>query len=61
LDDKVKDGARLLGLPTSERGLVALVDPDDLPRLAAALVRVALNKSVADALTSNSSLRLLSG
>lgn len=52
VDDKVKDGARLLGLPTSERGLVALVDPDDLPRLAAACVRVALNREVVDELTS---------
>ena len=52
VDDKVKDGARLLGLPTSERGLVGLVDPDDLPRLAAACVRVALNKEVVDELTS---------
>ena len=52
VDDKVKDGARLLGLPTSERGLVALVDPEELPRLAAACVRVALNKHLADELTS---------
>ncbi len=52
IDDKVTDGARLLGLPTSERGLVALVEPDDLPGLAAACVRVALNKNLVDELAS---------
>jgi hypothetical protein len=51
VDDKVKDGARLLGLPTSEKGITGLVEPDDLPRLAAACVRVALNKHLADELT----------
>ncbi|MBG0737838.1 endonuclease [Paeniglutamicibacter antarcticus] len=48
LDQKVADGASRLGLPTAARELADLVSPADLPRLAAACVRAALEKSVAD-------------
>lgn len=43
-DKKAIEGAKKLGLPESGEGLAELVDPEDLPRLAAALVRVALEK-----------------
>ncbi|WP_328388673.1 hypothetical protein OHS81_30955 [Streptomyces sp. NBC_00400] len=42
------DGAQRLGLPTSARKLASLVDEADLPQLAAALVRVALDKRKAE-------------
>ncbi|MDT0457213.1 endonuclease [Streptomyces sp. DSM 41527] len=48
LDRKVLDGAHLLGLPASARKLASLVDDADLPQLAAALVRVALDKRKAE-------------
>jgi hypothetical protein len=48
LDGKALDGARAVGLPGSEAELAALVDRDDLARLAAALVRVALDRDLAD-------------
>ncbi len=48
LDGKVLDGAKRLSLPTTPDDLAALVAPDQLAVLAAALVRVALNKSVAE-------------
>ncbi len=51
LDDRVRDGARALGLPSSVRGLAGLVEPPQLPRLAAACVRVTLDKKAVDALT----------
>ncbi|MER5969483.1 endonuclease [Streptomyces sp. NPDC002055] len=48
LDRKALDGARRIGLPASAQELSALVDEEDLPRLAAALVRVALGKDAAE-------------
>ncbi|MFC7376389.1 endonuclease [Brachybacterium sp. GCM10030267] len=42
LDAKALDGARRAGLPEDVAALDALIDPGDRPRLAAALVRVAL-------------------
>ncbi len=43
VDDRVRAGARALGLPTDPRKLADLVDGDDLARLTAALVRVDLD------------------
>jgi hypothetical protein len=42
LDARALDGARRCGLPGERRRLAALVEPDDLPSLAAALVRTTL-------------------
>lgn len=42
-DTKALDGARTLGLPSDAEELGELADPEDRARLAAALVRVALN------------------
>lgn len=50
LDRKALDGAERLGLPTDSQDLAELVPGEDLPRLAAALVRVALEKSEGDPL-----------
>lgn len=50
LDERVLDGAGRLGLPIDADGLGALVDPQDLPRLAAACVRATLS-GAGDALT----------
>jgi hypothetical protein len=48
LDDRVRTGARELGLPDSVAGLAAQAGSDqDLARLAAALVRVTLTKNAA--------------
>lgn len=47
-DDRAREAASKLGLPTSPEGLARLVDTDTLPRLAAALVRVELSKDAAD-------------
>lgn len=52
LDRKALDGARRIGLPEDPQELDALVDPEDRPRLAAALVRVALDRSDGDPLSS---------
>lgn len=41
-DKRARDGARAAGLPTAPEELAALVSADDLPRLAAALVRITL-------------------
>lgn len=49
IDKKAASGAELLGLPTTADSLADLVDADDLHRLAAALVRVALDKKAAEA------------
>jgi hypothetical protein len=46
-DEVTVDGARRLGLPASAGKLAGLVAPDDLPRLAAALIRVARDKKLA--------------
>ncbi|MEU4742272.1 endonuclease [Actinosynnema sp. NPDC023658] len=51
LDDKALAGARRVGLPDDRRALAGLVPADDLARLAAALVRVALDKHLAAAVT----------
>ena len=48
LDGKVRDGARRLGLPTDPRELARLAPGAQLASLAAALVRVALDRSLAD-------------
>jgi hypothetical protein len=48
LDDKVTDGARRVDLPTSPGTLAGLVGRDELPQLAAGLVRVALDKGTAE-------------
>jgi endonuclease III len=50
LDDRARAGARRIGLPDDER-LVALVEPEDLTRLAAALVRVSRLPSGQDPLS----------
>ncbi|MGA8114770.1 MAG: hypothetical protein WCA46_13985 [Actinocatenispora sp.] len=46
-DERMAKGASALGLPSSATGLAGLVGPDELPRLAAALVRVALHGDAA--------------
>ncbi|GCD95531.1 endonuclease [Embleya hyalina] len=51
LDDRALHGAARLDLPTTARGLAALVAADDLARLAAALVRVDLDRHLADRVT----------
>lgn len=48
LDGKVLDGARRLGLPTEAAELARLAPGPELAPLAAALVRVALDRSIAD-------------
>lgn len=48
LDRKALDGSERLGLPTDPQALARLVAPEDLPRLAAALVRVALHAETAE-------------
>ncbi|MEO3752038.1 endonuclease [Streptomyces sp. B6B3] len=48
IDGKARDGAERLGLPRSERTLAGLVPGDDVSRLTAGLVRVALDKRLAD-------------
>ena len=47
LDGKVLDGAKHLNLPTTPDDLAALVAPDQLAVLSAALTRVALDKNLA--------------
>ncbi|MFY1636349.1 hypothetical protein ACN27F_24260 [Solwaraspora sp. WMMB335] len=48
LDKRVTAGARKLDLPTAADQLAALVSGKDLPRLAAALVRVSISSRAAD-------------
>ncbi|WP_331766022.1 endonuclease [Embleya sp. NBC_00896] len=48
LDEKALDGAGRVGLPKSPAALAELVGGDDLARFAAALVRVDLDKELAD-------------
>ncbi|WP_156723560.1 endonuclease [Streptomyces apocyni] len=48
IDGKALQGAKRLDLPESAKALADLVDTSELPRLAAALVRAALDKEVAD-------------
>lgn len=48
LDGKALDGARLVGLPGSAPKLAALTTDDRLAELAAALVRVSLDKKLAE-------------
>jgi endonuclease III len=52
LDQKVVQGAQRLGLPKEPAKLARLVREDEVPVLAAALVRVALDSRVADRVTS---------
>ena len=49
LDRKTIDGAKKIGLPADQDKLAGLVGKDDVPRLAAALVRVSLDKKLAEA------------
>jgi hypothetical protein len=49
LDKKTLDGAKKIGLPTDAEKLAKQVSEDDLPRLSAALVRVSLDRKLADA------------
>ncbi|MFJ8159997.1 endonuclease [Streptomyces sp. NPDC096136] len=44
-DDRAREAASELGLPTTPHGLARLVDAENLPRLAAALVRAELSKN----------------
>ena len=46
VDQRVQDGARALGLPTSAQSLARLVSAEDLPSLAAACVRATLDDDV---------------
>jgi endonuclease III len=52
MDRKVLDGARKFGLPMSADKLAQTVGDSDIPRLASALVRVALDRKAADELKS---------
>ncbi|MET9856436.1 endonuclease [Streptomyces sp. NPDC006450] len=47
-DDRAREAAAELGLPSSPEDLARLVDTDDLARLAAGLVRVELSRTAAD-------------
>jgi hypothetical protein len=49
LDDRARSGARRIGLPDDDR-LADLVEPDDLARFAAALVRISRTPSGEDPL-----------
>jgi hypothetical protein len=49
LDKKTLDGAKKIGLPAEPDKLAGLTAKKDLPRLAAALVRVSLDGKLADA------------
>jgi hypothetical protein len=51
LDRKTLDGARRIGLPADPAELAKLTSDEQLATLAAALVRVALDKKLADAVT----------
>ncbi|MFD8997552.1 HhH-GDP family DNA glycosylase [Streptomyces abikoensis] len=48
LDAKTLQGAERLGLPKDSRALARLVERDETPALAAGLIRVALDKAVAE-------------
>lgn len=48
LDRKTLDGAKKVGLPADPAELAKLTTQSDLPRLAAALVRVSLDKKLAE-------------
>lgn len=48
LDAKALEGAGRIGLPEDAQSLARLVEERDLPRLAAALIRVALDKRAAE-------------
>jgi endonuclease III len=48
VDRKALDGAARLGLPNDADAVAALVEPDDLARFVAGLVRVALDKKLAE-------------
>ncbi|MDT0344291.1 HhH-GDP family DNA glycosylase [Streptomyces litchfieldiae] len=47
IDRKAQDGAERVGLPRSPKTLGGLVSRDDVPRLTAGLVRIALDKDLA--------------
>jgi hypothetical protein len=49
LDKKTLDGAKKIGLPAEPDKLAGLTAKKDVPRLAAALVRVSLDRRLADA------------
>ncbi|MGK5532239.1 endonuclease [Streptomyces sp. URMC 129] len=48
IDGKAQDGAERVGLPRSPKTLGGLVAGDEVPRLTAGLVRVALDKKLAE-------------
>jgi hypothetical protein len=48
IDAKARDGAQRIGLPRSPEALTRLVGREEVPRLTAGLVRVALDKRLAD-------------
>ncbi|RKN41349.1 endonuclease [Streptomyces hoynatensis] len=48
IDRKAQDGAARVGLPRSPKALAGLVADEDVPRLTAGLVRVALDRSLAE-------------
>ncbi|MFD5320216.1 endonuclease [Streptomyces sp. NPDC127098] len=48
VDDRMRAGAERVGLPRSPGALSRLVSEEELPHLAAGLVRVSLNKGLAD-------------
>ena len=50
VDKKALAGARRVGLPEDAAALAELVDPEQLPVLASALVRVALDRTKGDPL-----------
>jgi hypothetical protein len=50
-DGKAAEGARRLGLPDSPEQLAGMAGREEYPALAAALVRAALDKNVADDVT----------
>jgi hypothetical protein len=51
LDRKTLDGAKKIGLPTDPHELAGLTTDEDLPRLAAALVRVSIDTRLAQAVS----------
>lgn len=48
IDRKAQDGAERVGLPRSPKALGGLVAEDEVPRLTAGLVRVSINKGLAE-------------
>ncbi|WP_007025624.1 HhH-GDP family DNA glycosylase [Saccharomonospora iraqiensis] len=53
LDKKAREGAERIGLPKDAAALAGLVPDDDLARFSAALVRVRLDRTLADEVTAS--------